>query len=227
MSKFIIPCALLASIGFAGCGQKTTPAQVPVEQPPAEQASAVQTPAAAATPPDDSDMAIKQKAMEFALQEDAIKNDPKGQWAIKALASSTYASDSANPQDSYHPMQATGAPNVPAYGDDEKAWASKESDTGIEWLELEYANAVNASMVRVRQTLGPGSIVKIEVFDAAGAPHTIFNGPDSTQYTSNQISWLTVPIKPAPIKTQKVKITLATNMVSGWNEIDAVQLISE
>ena len=34
-------------------------------------------------------------------------------------------------------------------------------------------------------------------------------------------------LKKTAFKTQRVKITLAINTVSGWNEIDAVQLIGE
>jgi hypothetical protein len=38
---------------------------------------------------------------------------------------------------------------------------------------------------------------------------------------------LNVTVEKTEYKTQKVKITLATNAVAGWNEIDAVQLIGE
>ena len=41
------------------------------------------------------------------------------------------------------------------------------------------------------------------------------------------LNWLTIPFDKTAYKTKRVKITLATNVVSGWNEIDAVQLIGE
>ena len=45
----------------------------------------------------------------------------------------------------------------------EDAWASRLADSGPEWLELTYSNAVVATAVRVRQVFNPGAITKIEV----------------------------------------------------------------
>lgn len=225
MSKPLMLLLMIASVCTAACGQKNT-------TPPAEPSANIPTPVASPSPEPtpqavDEELETKKKALAFALQEDSIKSDPKGQWAIKAEASSSFASDLNDPQAGYHPMQATGAPNVAAYSDDQKSWAAKEADSGIEWLQLEYAKPVTASEIRIRQTHSPGAIAKIEAFDETGAAQLVWTGPDNSQYAAGQIGWLNVNLQSKPIKTQKIKITLATNMVSGWNEIDAVQLVGE
>jgi hypothetical protein len=229
MSKPLFLLALITGIALTGCSKKNPPesAQPQAATAPASADTPPTPPAQEATTPEDNELNAKKKAMAFALKDDEIKNDAKGQWAIKATASSSYANDLTDLQASYHPMQATGAPNVSTYSDDGNAWTPKDADSGIEWLELEYAKAVEAREIRIRQSYGAGAIIKVEAYDAAGAAQVVWSGPDSTDYSDNQISWLTIPIKPAPIKTQKLKITLATNMVGGWNEIDAVQLIGE
>lgn len=218
---------ILSASLAAACSKKEPAAPAP-SAPTTAAAPAAPAPAAAAAPAsaEDPDMAAKRKALEFALREDGYKNDPKGQWAVDAKASSTF-DESGKPTGGYHPMRATGVPDAQHYGDVSEAWASKNPDAGIEWLELGYAKPVNATELRIRQNYGPGAIVKVELFEAGGAAHTVFQGPDGTAYEPHTISWLNIRFEKTPYKTQRVKITLATNAVQGWNEIDAVQLVGE
>lgn len=238
MIRTSVSVVFLAAALMVGCTKKkeavaAAPAPAPTAAPapaPAPAPAATTVPAAGATaaaPADSPEAAAKRKAVEFALREDGYKNDPLGQWATDAKASSTFASDLNNATASYHPMRATGAPDVQRYSDAGEAWASKTADSGIEWLELGYAKPVNATELRIRQNNAPGAIIKVELFEAGGAAHTVFQGPDSTVYEPNAISWLIVKTEKTPYKTQRIKITLATNSVSGWNEIDAVQLVGE
>jgi len=216
-----------ASILVSACSKKAdAPAPEDVSTP-APVAAVAQEAASSVAVEEDPVVVQKREAMEFALMEDKIANDPKGQWAISAKASSTYAT---NPEDStqgYHAFRATGAPDTQTYGDYATAWTSKAADKGLEWLELEYANAVNANEIKIRQNNEPGAIISVDLYDEAGSAHNIWKGPDATQYKSSTISWLTIPFDKTAYKTKRVKITLATNVVSSWNEIDAVQLIGE
>lgn len=155
----------------------------------------------------------------WAMKQDEIKNDPKGQWAIAASASSTY--NDAKGNDGWSANQATGAPNVDKYGDDGKAWTAKTPDAGIEWLDLKYPRAVHAEEIRVRESCGSGAVIKVELFDEQGTAHTAWAGNDPT----TDLNYLIVKVPKTAYKTDRVKITLATNVVPGWNEIDAVQLI--
>ena len=58
-------------------------------------------------------------------------------------------------------------------------------------------------------------------FDEQGVPHTVWTGADSTK----TLDYLVVEFPKTTFKTGRVKLTLATNVVGGWNEIDAVQLV--
>jgi hypothetical protein len=124
-------------------------------------------------------------------------------------------------------MRATGAPEAQAYGDVAEAWASKLADVGIEWLDLIFAKPVNATDVRIRQNYAPGAIIRVELFDDKGAAYPVFTGPDATVHQPDAISWLNVKTPATAYKTQRVKITLASNVVPGWNEIDAAQLVGQ
>jgi hypothetical protein len=230
LNRHFLLVTLLSSLCITACSKKNeTPAEDASNN--TEQASSIvavnSPPQVEAAVEEDPEIAKKRKAMEFALKEDEIKNDPKGQWAVNAKASTSYAGNLENPEASYHPMQATGVPNVDRHSDDSSSWATKEADAGIEWIELDYAKPVNATEIRIRQTFNPGAIIKVELFDESGTAHNIWQGPDMTNYPSNEIAWLNVAVEKTEYKTQKVKITLATNAVDGWNEIDAVQLIGE
>jgi hypothetical protein len=228
---------LVTAMLLPGCGKKedasvkgkasaSTPVQatVPTTNPAATSSP---TPSPVASVAEDPEVARKRADLDRALADDQIKRDPKGQWAVLATASSSYAGPTAPAEASYHAMRATGAPDVPSYADEGRAWTSKEPDAGIEWLELSYLKAVHATMVRVRQSYGPGAIAKLELFDEAGKASTVWQGPDTTVYEPSRMAWLTVKFDKTTYKTQKVRVTLATNLVQGWNQIDAVQLVGE
>lgn len=191
--------------------------------PPTPAASASTAANSTATSGSDAAAAAAAKAagVEAALKEDAIKNDPDGQWAIQAKASSSY--QDAQGAAAWSANQVTGAPNVERYGDDGKAWAPKTQDGGIEWLDLTFPKAVFATEVRIRESCGSGAVIKVEVFDDKGAPHAVWAGNDPTK----ELNYFPVKFDKTTYKTDRVKITLATNVVPGWNEIDAVQLVGK
>jgi hypothetical protein len=228
----ILFCVIAAALLIAGCKSKTDkptastppaasqpaapsqPSSAPVSSTPAAPANA--EPSAAAIEEN-----TKLSAIDWALKQDEIKNDPNGQWAIDASASSSY--NDAKGDAGWSAMQATGAPNVDHYGDDGKAWAPKTPDGGIEWLDLKYAKPVNATEVRIRESCGSGTVIQLELFDEQGVPHKVWHGTDPTQ----DLNYFVLKVPQSNYKTSRVKITLATNTVPGWNEIDAVQLVGK
>ncbi len=230
--------ALMLAIGAVACGKdesateaapaadSAAPAAAAADDsaPPAATAAAPADASAATAPEEDPAVAEKRAAIAFALAEQQIAADPLGQWATAATASSSY--NDAKDQASYAAWQATGAPNVERYGDDGNSWASHAADGGIEWLQVEFATPVHAAELRVRQNHAPGAIIRLDWIDEAGAAHPLWEGLDETAYAGNQITWFTRSAEPTPFLVKGAKITLATNAVSGWNEIDAVQLVA-
>ena len=235
--------ALALGLLMAGCAKKqaevsstsapATPAApsapaapaAPSQAAPAAPATAAPAAAPAASAPSaDAGVAettAKLAAVEWALKQEEIKNDPDGQWASEATASSSY--NDAQGDAGWSPKQATGAPNVDKYSDDGHAWAPKTQDGGIEWLDLKYLKPVHAAEVRVRESLGSGAVIKVELFDEAGAAHTVWQGVDPTK----ELNYLILKFKTTDYRVNRVKVTLATNVIPGWNEIDAVQLVGK
>jgi hypothetical protein len=193
---------------------------------PATTSSAATAPATPAAPVSSAaasgataETTAKLAAADWAIKQDEIKNDANGQWAFDVTASSTY--NDAKGTASFSANQVTGAPNVDKYGDNGNAWAPKTEDAGIEWLDLKYPRPVHATAVRVRESCGSGAVIKVELFDEQGVAHTAWAGNDPT----TDLNYLMVNIPKTAYKTARVKITLATNVIPGWNEIDAVQLV--
>ena len=154
---------------------------------------------------------------------------PVGQWAVTASASSAYGSLSGEGRDDQSPYAATGEPDVTDCRDDQKAWVPSEEDHGEQWLELTYDTDVYISKVRVRETLGPGSVIKVEGKTDSGY-EIIWQGVDNTEicpgYFEAEFSEMIddIPRKMTSYKTDTIRITLDTDK-ENWNEIDAVELI--
>jgi hypothetical protein len=160
------------------------------------------------------------KDVTWALKQEDIKEDPQGQWASDATASSAW--NDAKDKVRFAPWQATGEPNVDQEGDNGNAWTAKSPDAGIEWLDLTFPKAVSATGLRIRESNGAGAIVRVELYDDKGKPHALWSGPDPTR----GLNYFELTFPKTTYKTNRVKITLATNIIPGFNEIDAVQLLS-
>lgn len=147
-----------------------------------------------------------------------VKGDKNGQWATAATASSEYGTDS------WAAKQATGAPNVDVYGDNGYAWAHLAKDSGLQTLEVTFADPVNATGVRVRETYGSGAVTEVELIDLGGQYYTIWEGTDPTV----GLGYLQIPVEATEYLVNGVRVTVNTSLVPNeWAEIDAVQLVGE
>jgi hypothetical protein len=163
-------------------------------------------------------------APEAPSDEAAILAEEQAQWASSAEASTSFndAAGSAG----YAPSRATGQPDVPRYADHPNAWATRNGDANTpDWLHVGFAKPVHARSLRIRQTAAPGAIAKIELLEESGAAHVIWEETDTTTYAKDSIGWMVRDFDLTPYKVAAARITLQTNRVWGWNEIDAVQLV--
>jgi hypothetical protein len=130
----------------------------------------------------------------------------------------------------WSPQQAAGAPDTLTVGDQTTAWASQSSDAGPEWLILKYSRPVIPREVHVYESCSPGALVKVSIFDDKDNEIEAWSGTDPSP-ASPSPSGTAVPVSKIPITlnspTQKIKIYLACDKVPGWNEIDAVGLVSD
>ncbi|VVB97603.1 S-layer protein [uncultured archaeon] len=140
------------------------------------------------------------------------------QWAVNAIASSEYTSTS------WSAKQATGAPDTLSYGDIRTAWATLNEDESIQWIELDYSAPVYATDVNVRETFNPGALIRIELKDSTGVYHTVWRGTDPN-IGSKKISWSNISFEQTIYPTSTIKLYIDTNLIPGWQEIDAVELV--
>lgn len=139
------------------------------------------------------------------------------QWASKVVA---FSSQYDEPE--WSAKQALGAPNVVAYGDNNKAWAPKTSDAGKEFLTLEFAKPVYSTGVTIRETSGYGFVTGVDVIDTNNVSHRAWRGTDTSvdgKINNFQATW---PRTAYLVKA--VKVSMNTALRGGWEEIDAVRL---
>lgn len=138
------------------------------------------------------------------------------QWATGAVASSEYGDPD------WAAIQAIGAPNVGACGDDEKAWASLDG-WGVEWIELTYPVPVHVTQVNIYQTYNPDQVVKVELIDITSEYHEVY----TAQPTPRDCPFvLNIAVPQTDYLASGLRITIDQSVLGlGWNEIDAVELV--
>jgi hypothetical protein len=124
----------------------------------------------------------------------------------------------------WSPLQATGEPDTPRAGDLQTAWASKQPEMGLVWLELDFEEAVLPDAVRVHETLGPGTVAQVLAKAPNGTWVTLWEGEAPRAAAP---SWFEPDLGRAHSRTRTIRIVLDTDRVPGWNEIDAVELIGD
>ena len=117
------------------------------------------------------------------------------------------------------PMQATGAPNADPRRDDSRAWAPREQEMGLQWIQLEYTAADRITGVNVHETCSAGAVTEVRARDTGGVWHVLWSGTAS----SNLEGPLEIRFAPTSFHTQTLRVVLDTNRTPGWNEIDAVE----
>ncbi len=118
--------------------------------------------------------------------------------------------------------QAAGEPNTEGAGDIVTAWASATQDGQDEWLELTYESAVKPVEVHVVETYNPGTLFKVTAVTESGMEAVLWKGKDPTPKDAAEGRGTSVVKVTAALKTNRIRIHLASQDVPGWNEIDAV-----
>ena len=123
---------------------------------------------------------------------------------------------------SWAPTQAIGAPDCSGAGDQDQAWATLRSEEGEQWLELDYARAVPVGVVRIYENFNPGAVVKVEAM-VDGDATTLWSGVAPRGEAPHVFE---VPAA-GKVTASRIRITLDTSKIAGWNEIDAVELVGQ
>ncbi len=140
------------------------------------------------------------------------------QWASQAMATSQYADSD------WSAAQATGAPDTPACGDFGTAWASSTA-TGIDELLVLFDTPVLPTQINIYQSYNPGAISRITLLEDDGGEWAI---PDSADPGTNCPGIFSVAVPEGLTGghlIDGVLIIVDQSSHTGWNEIDAVELV--
>ena len=119
--------------------------------------------------------------------------------------------------------QVLGEPNTKRLGDIPTAWAPKQQDAGEEWLHIDFDKAVALSEINVHETHNPGAISKVAAVLPDGSEEVIWEGSFENEIATGVIERAFQV--DGDITADSVKIYMDTTRVSGWNEIDAVEIV--
>jgi hypothetical protein len=123
----------------------------------------------------------------------------------------------------WSPEQITGAPDTLRAGDLPTAWASKQPDMGEVWIEVDFPDAVAPERLRVHETLGPGCLARVYAQEEGGSWTQVWVG---TPLVGEAPAWCEVPLDFRG-RTRSLRLIVDTSRSTGWNEIDAVELVGE
>jgi hypothetical protein len=141
-----------------------------------------------------------------------------GQWASEAEASSQFDDEG------YSAQQATGAPDTPAGGDFDTAWAPADAEGGEQTLQLTYEHAVVPHAVNIYENFNPGAVAAVEAYDAENDEWVaLWEG--EAEAVEEPLRIFSPDLSPPNFATDTIRIVLDTDAVEGWNEIDAVELV--
>jgi hypothetical protein len=211
---------LATAIALSACQKKpeeAPPASTRESAPPVAQAPAQAEPTQA-----DRERAEKQAALDYATMEDSYLNDPKGQWAKEATASSVFGeTGSSGASDVNKPQNMVGKP-------DGRQWTNDHQDMGFDSVEASFEKPVHASEVRVVFSDGAEAVSKLEVKGVDGAYTTVWSGLNEDPADSRgPRHWFVRKFATTAGPVQAVKVTLANAVERGYKVVDAVQLIGE
>ena len=117
--------------------------------------------------------------------------------------------------------KATGAPDADAENDDPNAWAPRSPEMGRQWLQVSFPKAVQAHGVRVFEVNAHGALVEVLGKAPDGGWIPLWRGTTAVEGGSPRV--LTWSPTAVPIRT--LRLVLDTDRTTGWNEIDAVELL--
>jgi hypothetical protein len=129
-----------------------------------------------------------------------------------------------NPAPPYAAEQALGPPDSVRQGDSSYAWCPNTKDGGKEWLLLEFSQPIAPTTVVVYENYMPGAVVRVTHCPAVGMEQTLWEGT-YVPFSGPAGNEARLPIS-TRLVTDRIKVYLDTAVSMGWNEIDAVGILT-
>lgn len=166
---------------------------------------------------------LQPKALDASVTFDAVARDVLLGEQLKATVDFVQEVKPDNAAIAWSVKQATGAPDTFVLGDQSTAWASKSPDGQGEWLVLTYEQPVEVGAVLIHETFNPGAVARVDAILPTEEVIVLWSGEPAAVKTDTPRLFLCKPKK--SVKTAKIRVTIASDVVSGWNEIDAVGIL--
>jgi hypothetical protein len=160
-------------------------------------------------------------ADESKINQSVISDVPVATQEFTLQAERFLALDNTVPAWSF--KQAAGPPNTFVLGDQSTAWASKTPDGQGEWLFLSYEAPVEINAVLIHETFNPGAVSRVDAILPDNEVIVLWSGEPQAVKTDSPRLFLCKPKK--AVKAAKIRVTIASDVVQGWNEIDAVGIL--
>ncbi len=139
------------------------------------------------------------------------------QWAYEVVSVSSQYS-----KDGFSAKQVLGPPNkYPAWGKSELAWAPQGEYAGKQYVRVRFRTPMNVRQVLVAETLNPGAIAQIYLYDLQGKGHKVYEN-NMGQSTFGDARMFGQKIAQTPYKVSQLKLVLNTDMIKGMQQIDAI-----
>ncbi len=145
------------------------------------------------------------------------------QWASKLLR---YSSQYGKKQ--YSAAQVLGKPNVlPNYGESPVAWAPESEDRGREFVWVEFEEAIPVKQIVIGESLNPGSVSKVILYDESGKRHTVYeNRHPSNSMEMSRLFHIFLD-RETEYRVKKLWLQLNTSAVEGMQQIDCIGISSD
>lgn len=139
----------------------------------------------------------------------------RGAWPVSATASSSFGSG-------WTAESATGKPSIyPLFGDLPGNWAPAAARSHVEWLDVDYGQAVEAVGIRVFETLHPGAVFALTVHGDGDDAPTLVWADSPFEGRGADVLEVRFPMRPV----RRVRAYLDNGVSPGWCEIDTIGLL--
>ncbi len=115
----------------------------------------------------------------------------------------------------------SGSPDVyPGYGLDLGSWISASADGQREYVEVGFNNPGPVNFIDIYETLNPGAVDSVFLMDPGNGYQLVYSGTAAATATVGTKNRIYFP--QTAYDVSKVKITLASDSIAGYNAIDAI-----
>jgi OmpA-OmpF porin, OOP family len=145
------------------------------------------------------------------------------QWASELIS---FSSEYSRKESSA--VQVLGKPDVwPGFGPSDVAWAmSRPSSAFDEFVRVGFQEPMSIQQVAIAESLNPGAIYRIIVYDLADNKHILYEQKSETvaQFYNGSRLFTVVLDQPTPYAVKELKLVLRTSRVDGMSQIDAIAI---